>query len=109
MSIPQKQRGFRKIVVDGKAFSWRLNARIEVCPASCKGNKLVVDFGWFDPFLYMNDKSAAPPDYDPRIVTPSFVRKAIEFALSHNWDIAAKTGITKVSYRDNQFNLVLQS
>jgi hypothetical protein len=67
MSLPQKQKGFRKIVIDGKEF------------------------------------------YDPRIVTPSFVRKAIEFALRHNWDIAANTGITTVAYRDNQFNIVLQS
>jgi len=109
MSLPQKKRGFRKIVIDGKEFSWRFNSQIEVCPASSKANKLLVDFGWFDSLLYTNDKLASPPDYDPQIVTPSFVRKVIEFALSHNWDIAANTGITKVEYRDNQFNVVLQS
>lgn len=107
MSLPQKKRGFRKIVINGNEFGWRFNTQLEVCPASCKGNKLWVDFGWFDPFLYMNDKSGTPPDYDPQVVTPSFVRKVIEFALSHNWDIMAKTGITKVMYRDNQLNMVL--
>ena len=109
MSLPQKKRGFRKIVIDGKEFNWRFISQIEVCPASYKANKLIVDFGWFDSLLYMNDKLTSPPDYDPKIVTPSFIRKAIEFALRHNWDITGKTGVTKVIYRDNQFNIVLPS
>lgn len=105
MSLPQKKRGFRKIVIDGKEFNWRSNALIEVCPVSSKANKLIVDIGWVDPFLHMNEKSASPLDNDPRIVSPSFIRKAIEFALIHNWDITEKTRLTKVIYRDNQFNI----
>jgi hypothetical protein len=31
-----------------------------------------------------------------KIVTPSFVRKAIEFAIVHDWDITASLGVTKV-------------
>jgi hypothetical protein len=109
MALPQKKRGFRKIIIDDKVFNWRFNSQIEVCPAICKDNKVIVDFGWFDSWLYINDKSGFPPEYDPKIVTPSFVRKAIEFALVHNWDITAHTGVTKIIYRDNQFNLVLPS
>ena len=109
MSLPQKKRGFRKIVLDGKVFNWRFNAQIEVCPASCKANRLIVDFGWVDPFLYMNEPLPSAPDHDPKIVTPAFIRKAIEFALRHNWDITEKTLLTKVIYRENQFNIVLTS
>lgn len=100
-----RKRGFRKIVVDGKEFSWRFNSQLEICPASNKANKLLVDFGWFDPFLYLNDKIATPSDYDPRIVTPAFVRKVIEFALSHNWDKEGKIEVTKIRYRNNQFDV----
>jgi hypothetical protein len=109
MSVPKKKRGFRKIVIDNNVFNWRFNSQIEVCPATCKDNKVIVDFGWFDSFLYLNDKSATPPEYAPKIVTPSFIRKVVEFALIHNWDITASTGVTKVIYRDNQFSIVLPS
>ena len=96
MSLPQKKRGFRKIVVDGKEFSWRFNAQIEVCPAFSKANKLLVDFGWLDAWLSINDKLTSLPDYDPKIVTPAFVETIIKFTLAHNWDIAEKTLTTKV-------------
>ena len=64
------------------------------------------DFGWFDPFLYLNDKLNSPTIFTPQIVTPAFVRKAIEFALKHNWNITEKTAVTKVVYRDNVFNVI---
>ena len=105
MSLPQKKRGFRKIIVDGKEFSWRFNSHIEVSPASCQANKLWIDFSWSSPFLYMNDH-VVPQDSDPKIVTPSFIGRAIEFALQHDWDVMRKTGIIKIKYRDNQFTLV---
>jgi hypothetical protein len=109
MSIPKRKRGFRKIVLDNNVFNWRFNSQIEVCPANRKDNRIIVDFGWFNSFLYLNDKSAIPPNHDPKVVTPSFVRKVIEFALIHNWDITARSGVTKVTYRDNQFNIILPS
>lgn len=106
MSLPKKKRGFRKISVEGNEFNWRFNSHIEVCPVARKNNKLIVDFGWFDPFLYVNDRLNSPTTYTPQIVTPAFVRKAIEFALKHNWDITEKTAVTKVVYRDNVFNVI---
>jgi hypothetical protein len=109
MALPQKKRGFRKIIIDDKAFNWRFNSQLEVCPATCKGNKVIVDFGWFDSWLYVNDQSNIPPEYDPKVVTPSFVRKVIEFALRHNWDITENAGVTKLTYRDKQLNIVLPS
>jgi hypothetical protein len=109
VSLPKKKRGFRKIVIDGNLFNWRFNFQIEVCPVTCKDNRLIVDFGWYDSWLYLNDKLSIPPEYDPKVVTPSFVRKAVEFALVHKWDITANTGVTKVIYKDNHFNIVLPS
>jgi len=106
MSLPQKKRGFRKIVVDGKEFSWRFNSQIEICPASNKVNRLLVDFGWVDSLLFINDRSASPPDYDPKIATPAFVGKAIGYAISQGWDVEGKAGIMKIMYRENQFRSV---
>jgi hypothetical protein len=45
MALPQKKRGFRKIIIDDKVFNWRFNSQIEVYPATCKDNKVIVDFG----------------------------------------------------------------
>jgi hypothetical protein len=109
VSLPKKKKGFRKIVIEDKIFNWRFNSQVEVCLSSCKDNRLIVDFGWFDSLLYLNDKLAIPPEYDPQIVTPSFIRKVIEFALMHNWDLTRNSGVTKVLYKDNQFSIVLPS
>jgi len=90
MSLPQKKRGFRKIVIDGKSLVGGLILRSKCVPLPLRLINYWLIFGWFDSLLYTNDKLASPPDYDPQIVTPSFVRKVIEFALSHNWDIRGK-------------------
>lgn len=103
MAVPQKKRGFRKLVIANQTFNWRFNSLAEVCPAACNDNKLMVDIGWLDPWLYRNDPSTVPINNDPKIVTPFFVRQAIDFALSQHWDITAKTGLTKIVYRDSQF------
>ena len=107
MALPKKKRGFRKIIIDDKIFTWRFNSQLEICPATHKDNRLIVEFGWFDLWLYLNDKLNIPPEFDPKVVTPSFVREVIEFALSHDWDITARTRVTKIIYRDNQFNITL--
>ena len=47
---------------------------------------LIVDFGWYDVWLYVNDKlENRPPDFEPHSVTPQFVRECIIFALQNNW------------------------
>jgi len=105
MSLPGKKRGFRKTVIDGKEFSWRFNSLIEINPSSSKANKLLVDFGWVDPFLNVNNKSASLPENNPAIATPSLTSQAIEFALKNNWDVTKRTGVMKIVYRDSLFTL----
>jgi len=110
MALPQKKRGFRKIVINDKAFNWRMNyisSLVEVRPAFNKDNKLSIDFGWWSRWLYINDaKSIRPPAYEPEVITPGFVKKAIEFALSQNWNIDGKPGIIKIQYKNSQFSKV---
>ena len=109
MSRPQKKRGFRIIVVNGKEFNWRMNyagSLVEVRPVLNKDNKLSIDFGWFDVWLHISeDKSIWPPGYEPQIITPAFIKKAVEFALSCNWDIEGKPGIIKLQYKNNKFSV----
>jgi len=105
MSLPGKKRGFRKIVIDGKEFSWRFNSQIEINPSASKANKLLVDFGWLDPFLSVNNKSASPPENNPARATPSLTKQAIEFALKNNWDVTKRTGVMKIVYMDSLFIL----
>jgi hypothetical protein len=88
MTLPKNKRGFRKITIDGRNFYWKLDHVIDVRPESKQQNKLTIDFGWFDTWLYMNDKENRPPDFAPRNVTPAFVRLAIQFALKHEWGSA---------------------
>ena len=110
MPLPQKKRGFRKIVVDSVEFNWRLNYNIEnnieVCPSAHRDNKLIVDIGWYDAWLYVDSRTVKPPAYEPKIVTPAFIRTVIEFALANSWDIANRTLTTKINYRDNKFAIV---
>jgi hypothetical protein len=105
MAVPQKKRGFRKIVVNGQAFNWRLKTQIEVRPVGCRDNRLEVDFGFYDIWLYFGHMWDAPPAFEPAVVTPAFVSSAIQFALANNWDTLQKTSVTKLSYKNHQFSL----
>jgi hypothetical protein len=105
MSLPTNKRGFRKIVIDDKEFNWRFKSMIEVRPAFCEDNELFIDFEWFNHWLYVNG-TEKPADYDPEVVTPTFVREAIEFALKHHWNIEKKTGGINLLYRDKRFKIV---
>ena len=46
---------------------------------------LIVDFGWYDIWLYVNDSDNKPPDFEPKSITPKFVKGSIFFALNIGW------------------------
>lgn len=105
MSLSKNKKGFRKIVIDNKEFNWRFKSMIQVCPSFCKDNRLFIDFAWFDHWLYVNGKQK-PADYSPEVVTPAFVREAIEFAIQNHWNIENKTGRLNLLYQDKQFKIL---
>jgi hypothetical protein len=105
MAISKNKKGFRKIVVEGHNFNWRFDRIIDIRPENNKDNKLIVDFGWYDVWLYVNDKENRPPDFQPETITPAFVRRAILFALNSKWDIQIKTGLMKLNYREEVFEV----
>lgn len=59
---------------------------------------LEVDFGWFDRWLYMNDRAAMPPDFSPEVASPAFVASAIEFALGNGWSSDVRGGRFLLKY-----------
>lgn len=84
MAISKK--GLRKIEVNGKDYYWKFNKNVFVVNNEIDGSFLVVDFGWFDEWLYVNDKENRPPDFEPKRVTPKFVRESILYALKQGWN-----------------------
>lgn len=84
MAISKK--GLRKIVVNNSVFYWKFNEKIFVYSEEAKYRLLTVEFGWYDVWLYVNDKENRPPDYEPQKVTPKFVSDSITYALTQVWD-----------------------
>ena len=84
MAISKK--GLRKIIVDNREFYWKFNEKIFVTSEKIKNCLLIVDFGWYDVWLYVNDKENRPPDFEPKSVTPKFVSESITYALTQGWN-----------------------
>jgi len=100
------KRNFRKIDIESKIYKWRFNEVVQICPVELYNNKLSVDFGYYDSWLYVNDKENEPKDYEPKIVTPAFVKLCIETAISLGWDPNAMQGNFKLKFRNQQFNKI---
>lgn len=97
-------KNFRKIVVKDYTFKWIFNDVIQICLEENHNNKLQVDFGYYDSWLYVNDKENEPEKYEPKIVTPAFVRLCIENALKMGWNINLKHEVFKLKYRNKIFS-----
>lgn len=103
MAKPNKKRGFRKITINGIEFTWRFSGKIDIRPETKVNNQLIVDFGWYDEWLFIHDAKNAPPSFEPKVVTPAFVKECILFAITNSWDIEKKVGKTEIFYRDKIF------
>ena len=83
MAVAKKKRGFRKIIVDNKVFTWNfpVDNAISIRPLRHKDNRLIVNFEWLDAWLHINDYTKKELNYVSKIVTPSFVKECILFAF----------------------------
>lgn len=97
MAISKK--GLRNIVVDGQKFYWKFNGKIIVNSDQIKNSLLIVDFGWYDAWLFVNDKNNKPPDFSPKSVTPKFVSESISFALAEGWE----EGKMEIEFRNGNY------
>ncbi|MEO1049913.1 MAG: hypothetical protein AAFX87_04790 [Bacteroidota bacterium] len=103
MTKPKKKRGFRKIVVDGIQYNWRLDNEVVILPDEISCSRLTVDFGFYDPWLYVNDKENEPEAFEPRLVTPKFIEACIRFALSVGWLKGGENQLLEIVYRKGVF------
>lgn len=106
MTVP-KSKGFRAIVVGNYRYMWRFSGHILVVPAGLSGRQVLeIDFGWFDGWLYASNAADRPPEFSPKVVTPSFVALAIDFALRNGWSTDLRGGRFVVNCRGaNGFNV----
>ncbi|CAM1342138.1 hypothetical protein [Tenacibaculum amylolyticum] len=100
MAISKK--GFRKIVVDGSEFLWKFNKKIIVSSEQFKNSLLIIDIGWYDRWLYIDDKENKPPDFEPKSITPQFVSESIYFALTKGW----KEGKMEIVFTNNEYKKI---
>lgn len=103
MSNPKKKRGFRTISVNENIYFWKFNGVIDVRPKGKKGNQLIIDFGYYDEFLYINDLENKPPPFEPKVVTPKFISQSIEMAIQIGWNPELEKGNTRIEYRDKKY------
>lgn len=99
MAISKKR--LRPIVVDSHKFYWKFTEKVFVFNEADKNSLLVVDFGYYDVWLYINDKENCPPDFEPKVVTPKFVSQCIQFALQAGWT----TGKMELEYKNETYRI----
>lgn len=97
------KKGFRKIVVENQTYNWRFIDIIQIKPVNQQTNTLEIDICYFDVWLYVNDKENRPEDFEPKIITPIFVKESIKNALKLGWKIDDKNKITKIKYKEGVF------
>ncbi|MGV0919041.1 hypothetical protein ACTS94_01430 [Empedobacter falsenii] len=97
------RNSFRKIVVNEIGFHWMFHHIIKIRPDHQRQNKLDIDFGYYDSWLFVNDKENEPADYEPKVITPAFIRKCIEEAINMGWNPDLKSGLFKLKYHNKTF------
>jgi hypothetical protein len=103
--ISKKNNGFRKITIQNEIYNWKLVEVIQIRPNGNQSNKLEINIGYFDVWLYIKDEENKPEDYEPKIVTPSFIKKSIENAIKLGWDIKDKNKLTRLKYSNGIFEI----
>ncbi len=100
MAIAKK--GFRKIEVEGEKYAWKFNGKVFVAKERNNRSTLIIDFGWFDGWLFANDRENRPPDFYPRVATPKFVSESIQFAIEQGWG----GGNMEIEFRNGEYKKI---
>ena len=103
--ISKKKKGFRKITIENEIYNWNFTNIIDIRPNENQSNKLEIDFGWFDEWIYKNDKIDKPEDYSPKIITPNFIKKSILNAIKLNWNTKEKNTLLKLKCKNGIFEI----
>lgn len=84
MAISKK--GLRKIAVGEEVYHWKFVSNVMIFSDKSRNGILTVDFGYFDVWDYVNDQENRPPDFEPKVITPKFVKESILFAINNGWN-----------------------
>ena len=101
MSLPQKKRGFRKIIVDGIAYDWCVDQIIDIRKADEPRSSLQIDIVRGDPWL-QKFETRLQPNSNP--ITPSFIAFAIQEVTRLGWKPKGYESHT-AKYEGGQFTL----
>lgn len=105
MGLSNNKRGFRKTSVEDDDYSWKFDGVIDIRHAEKpKGQKLIVNYGWYDVWLYVNVKDK-PPEPCVWVFTPRLVAEAIIFAKHEGWNPILGKGEFKITYMNKDFNI----
>jgi hypothetical protein len=108
MAFPKKQKGWRKIVVDGREFRWRFTIH-ETGTLICQGpsnssQQLIVSLPkWFDPWLFIGHQHLLPNT--PAVVTPKLAAEAIRFGLANGWQPDESAFPLRAVYENGTFHI----
>ena len=102
MSFPKK--GSRLITVDDQVYCWKFKEKIFVGFGEERQGLLIIDFGYYDIWLYAGGPDK-PPEYFPKAITPEFVTQGIRFAINHGWKPTENSSAFNVKYRDEEFSV----
>lgn len=103
--LSKKKKGFRKISIEGKTYFWNFSSVVDIRPDGNRGNRLCVDFGYYDEWLYVNDAEQRPADFEPKSITPAFVKECVQNAISLGWDTEKENGTFKLNYSNGVFEV----
>ncbi|WP_375560891.1 hypothetical protein ACE193_24875 [Bernardetia sp. OM2101] len=100
MAISKK--GLRTIIVNNKKYYWKFNEKVFITSEENNNCLLIIDFGWYDIWLFIHDIKNMPPNFYPQAITPKFIKESILFALENDW----KKGTMKLNYKDKKYSLI---
>ncbi len=109
MTLPKKRRGFRKIIVNNIIYNWRFCSYIDIRPNENKNNRLLIDVGWYDVWLYVNNPKSKSKNTFPQNITPKLIERLINESIRIGWDIEKNNQTFILKYINEEDRLVIKT
>jgi len=104
MTLPEKKRGFRSIVVNEQTFYWKVDSYLDIRSGIFPETKIHVALEWVDSRIPVGERSYL----NNLTITPRLVSESILFALNNEWNPAIKTEeVFSIRYEKNVFSRII--
>lgn len=113
MTFPHKQKGWRKIVVDGETYRWHYTQPKEwigllmALGTQSGGQQLAVEINFLKWNLWENGVRTAAPGL--KSITPKLAAEAIRFGLANGWNPELSGSPVRVEFKNHIFSLAAKS